>query len=202
MGLGATTTILFEDAEGNLVPVTVANPLPSTGSGGGGSASWGGITGTLSDQVDLDNALDAKLNVPTTGTASATTYARGDGTWATPPNTTYTPVSQANIENPASTAGGLVTGQRVAQAIAANTIIATLQANMTAVQTEVDTKADAGYEGLAPGVSVAVYWTGTAWPSRPTARTDITVVWTGGTSANPPTEGVVGVDKWEKDVEV
>lgn len=44
MGLGSTTTILFEDAEGNLVPVSVANPIPSTGSGGGGGdhpIMWG-----------------------------------------------------------------------------------------------------------------------------------------------------------------
>lgn len=30
-------------------------------SGGGGGAAWGGITGTLSDQTDLQTALDAKL---------------------------------------------------------------------------------------------------------------------------------------------
>ena len=29
--------------------------------GGGGSAAWGAITGTLSDQTDLQNALDAKI---------------------------------------------------------------------------------------------------------------------------------------------
>jgi hypothetical protein len=33
-----------------------------TGSGGGGAASWGSITGTLSSQVDLQAALDAKAN--------------------------------------------------------------------------------------------------------------------------------------------
>jgi len=31
--------------------------------GGGGAAVWGGITGTLSNQVDLQAALDAKLNL-------------------------------------------------------------------------------------------------------------------------------------------
>lgn len=31
------------------------------GAGGGGGAAWGGITGTLSDQTDLQAALDAKL---------------------------------------------------------------------------------------------------------------------------------------------
>jgi hypothetical protein len=44
--------------------------------GGGGSAAWGSITGTLSDQTDLDAALDAKaaLASPTfTGTPSGPT---------------------------------------------------------------------------------------------------------------------------------
>lgn len=34
----------------------------SGGGGGGGSSEWGSITGTLSDQTDLKNALDAKAN--------------------------------------------------------------------------------------------------------------------------------------------
>jgi hypothetical protein len=37
--------------------------------GGGGGAAWGGITGTLSDQTDLQTALDAKLTVPLTPTS-------------------------------------------------------------------------------------------------------------------------------------
>lgn len=38
--------------------------------GGGGSAAWGGITGTLSDQTDLQSALDAKA--PSTSPTFAT----------------------------------------------------------------------------------------------------------------------------------
>ncbi len=34
----------------------------ASGGGGGGGASWGSITGTLSDQTDLQNALDGKSN--------------------------------------------------------------------------------------------------------------------------------------------
>lgn len=35
--------------------------LAITGEGGGGATAWGGITGNISDQTDLKNALDAKL---------------------------------------------------------------------------------------------------------------------------------------------
>lgn len=38
--------------------------------GGGGSATWGDISGTLSDQTDLKTALDTKLQNTATGTSS------------------------------------------------------------------------------------------------------------------------------------
>ena len=50
--------------------------------GGSGAAVWGGITGTLSNQTDLQNALNAKYNNPTGTTAQ---YLRGDGSLATFP---------------------------------------------------------------------------------------------------------------------
>jgi len=53
----------------------------STGSSGG-AAVWGSITGTLSNQTDLQNALNSKFDDPT-GTTSQ--YLRGDGSLATFP---------------------------------------------------------------------------------------------------------------------
>ena len=47
--------------------------------GGSGAAVWGGITGTLSDQTDLQTALDGKFDDPTGTTAQ---YLRGDGSLA------------------------------------------------------------------------------------------------------------------------
>jgi hypothetical protein len=49
---------------------------------GGGGAVWGDITGTLSDQTDLQTALDGKFDDPT-GTSAQ--YIRGDGSLATFP---------------------------------------------------------------------------------------------------------------------
>src|SRR5690606_34024958 len=48
----------------------------SGGGGGGGSAEWGDITGTLSDQADLQSALNAKTPLATpalTGNPTAPT---------------------------------------------------------------------------------------------------------------------------------
>lgn len=64
----------------------------------------------------LTAGLSTKLDIGS-GTQDATTFRRGDGTWATPPNTTYSLVSESNAQNPESTAAGLITGQRLAQAI-------------------------------------------------------------------------------------
>lgn len=48
---------------------------------GGGSSAWGSITGTLSAQTDLQNALNAKEDTITAGTTSQ--YWRGDKSWQT-----------------------------------------------------------------------------------------------------------------------
>lgn len=50
---GSTVFLRAEIADGSYTTVD------NTG-GGGGSGAWGGITGTLSDQTDLQSALDAK----------------------------------------------------------------------------------------------------------------------------------------------
>ena len=39
-----------------------ANPIVSALGGGGGASTWGSITGTLSDQTDLQTALDGKVS--------------------------------------------------------------------------------------------------------------------------------------------
>ena len=56
----------------------------SYGGGGITEVAWGDITGTLSDQTDLQSELDAKYDTPTGTTAQ---YVRGDGSLATFPTT-------------------------------------------------------------------------------------------------------------------
>ena len=73
----------------NVIYIDMSVPEPYVWNGttyesmGGGTAVWGGITGTLSAQTDLQAALDAKFDDPT-GTTSQ--YIRGDGTLATFPS--------------------------------------------------------------------------------------------------------------------
>ena len=72
--------ILISDTEDTLNPnatksVTVQS-IVDLASGGGGATTWGSITGTLSTQTDLQNALNAKqdtLTLTTTGSSGAAT---------------------------------------------------------------------------------------------------------------------------------
>jgi hypothetical protein len=71
------------DANGNMfgydhLEIIGANGKPKTI--GGGGASWGSITGTLSSQTDLQSALNSKQNaitLTTTGTSGAATLNSG-----------------------------------------------------------------------------------------------------------------------------
>src|SRR5690606_15938433 len=111
-------TVGFLDDNGNWVAVTADSPLPTAGAGGGAVASVNGQTGEVELTAADVNALpdsytppsELPISVPgdvtATGTPSATTYLRGDGSWNTPTNTTYTVITQANVENPGSTTAG------------------------------------------------------------------------------------------------
>jgi len=59
------TVSLAELDDVNLTGLTKTDGKYDLGSGGGGGGTWGSITGTLSNQTDLQTALDAK--VPYTG---------------------------------------------------------------------------------------------------------------------------------------
>lgn len=82
----------------------VSNPVEiSVSAGAAGTAAWGGITGTLSNQTDLQNALNAKYNQPagTTsqyirGDGSLATYTAGSGTWG---SITGTLSNQTDLQN-------------------------------------------------------------------------------------------------------
>ena len=77
-----TTESLSVTIEGELLTVEIGTVAAPAG-GGGGSSAWGGITGTLTDQTDLNTALGLKapLASPTfTGTPAAPTAAGATST--------------------------------------------------------------------------------------------------------------------------
>jgi hypothetical protein len=66
----AGTVDLFYDATANTVRVRRADNTTITF--GGGSATWGGIDGTIGDQTDLTNALADKVSLTMGGTIEGT----------------------------------------------------------------------------------------------------------------------------------
>lgn len=80
--LSAGEVIQYEPQKGCTVFTADGKIKVQTATGGGGGASaWGDITGTLSDQTDLQSALDSKEDSITAGTTGQ--YLRGDKSWQT-----------------------------------------------------------------------------------------------------------------------
>ena len=110
--------------------VTITNTATdiTIAASGGGAGTWGSITGTLSNQTDLNTALSGKSDTGHshaagdissgviaaarlgTGTPSATTYLRGDGAWVTLSSGTVTSVNASGGTTGMSFTGGPITG--------------------------------------------------------------------------------------------
>ena len=88
------TIINLGPVKGERGPRGPRGPSGSGGGAGGGSAAWGGITGVLSAQTDLQAALNAKEGTITAGTTAQ--YFRGDKTFQTLDKSA---VGLANVDN-------------------------------------------------------------------------------------------------------
>lgn len=67
---------LVEIVQGGINKKCTTQDIGNLGGGGGGGGTWGSITGTLSDQLDLQAALDAKVS-SVSGTANRITSTGG-----------------------------------------------------------------------------------------------------------------------------
>lgn len=100
--------------------------------GTGGSSSWGGITGTLSSQTDLQSALDLKANLasPTlTGTPNAPTQASNDNTT----KIATTAYADAKVQNSLSASTTIAPS-----ATAVNTALTNITSLTSPAQTQID----------------------------------------------------------------
>jgi len=80
-----------------------------------GSITTDGKIGTTSGLI-IKTGTDGALSALAAGSAGQ--FLKHDGTWDTPPDTTYSEISEANVVNVESTDVGLITGRRMAYAVA------------------------------------------------------------------------------------
>jgi hypothetical protein len=104
----ADRILFWDDSAGAYTHLTLGTNLSITGTtinaSGGGSAAWGAITGTLSDQTDLQAALDAKqpLDADLTAVAALSTTGILSRTGAA----TYTPRTLTGTANQITVTNG------------------------------------------------------------------------------------------------
>lgn len=175
---GTVTTINGKISAGTNVTIsgsgTAASPyVINSSGGGGGSAVWGDITGTLSNQTDLQSALDAKQNslsitAPANGLslvgaalALALSSASSAGALAAADWTTFNnKISSVSV---ASTNGftGSVSGGTTPAITIATSITGLIKGNGTAISAATaGTDYSAGTSGLATGILKSTTTTG------------------------------------------
>jgi hypothetical protein len=115
------------------------NLVISGGGGHGGHTSWGDIDGTLSNQTDLQNALNGKEGTITAGTTSQ--YYRGDKTFQTLDKAA---VGLSNVDNTTDANKPVSTATQTALNAKANTSHSHIIGDVTGLQTALDGKQASG----------------------------------------------------------
>jgi hypothetical protein len=107
--------------------------------GGGGPVTWGGISGTLGDQTDLQSALDAKEDGIAAGTNGQ--YWRGDKSWQTLDKSA---VGLGNVDNTSDAAKNSASATLTNKTIsgASNTLSNIPESAITNLTTDLGNKVD------------------------------------------------------------
>lgn len=125
LGTGEQTLTPAEKAQAR------ANIGAGTGGGGSGGGAWGEITGTLSDQTDLQSALDAK--------AAASALTTHTSNTSNPHSVTASQVGLGNVNNTSDAAKPVSTAQQTALDLKANLASPALTGTPTAPTAAADT---------------------------------------------------------------
>ena len=110
--------VLSDPAISGTLPITQA-PTPASGVEASPIQLVRGSDPRLTD-ARVPTSHDHPVTAILAGGRTPANFLRGDGNWATPTNTTYSTMSQAEAESSANTTPRLSTGQRLYQAIAAH----------------------------------------------------------------------------------
>lgn len=122
--------------------VSTDSPLPVVvvSGGGGGPTAWDDIVdkpdviAAGSTQAEARTAIGAGQPLPAGGTAS--TYLKGDNTWGTPANTTYTALTAAQAQTGTATTQQTISAKVLADEIERRVaaIIAPLEARVATLE--------------------------------------------------------------------
>lgn len=194
---GAPISVVYWDDFQSL-EARVANIEAGGGGGEGGPVSWGSI---------LDKPATF---APTTGTTAGTAAAGND----TRLSDARTPLAhghpiievtglQTELDNKQAT-GDYATSADVTTALGgkADTAHGHEIGDVAGLQGALDAASGGGgaptVADMPSGIVLSCIHNGTAWPARPTERTDITVHWIGGNELDPPLDAVDGMDIWDR----
>lgn len=151
---------------------------------------------------DISNSTSVGRSVLTAADAAAARTAIGAGTSNLAIGTTASTAKAGNYAPAAADiSDSTATGRSVLTAAsqsAARTAIGAGTSSLALGTTGSTAKAGnwtPGYADVPAGSTIAVFYSA-GWPARPTARTDVCVMWIGGDEGNSPSGGVTGKDVW------